>query len=104
MSLQSSWAMAMSYCQHETGQAAQHFAHHGHQHQQTSPDGEDGAASSTPFQPHADCGACHLNCPAVASPSCVPGVVRSAFVVADPPQTYLSVFPEGFERPNWLPA
>jgi len=30
---QFAWAGAGFYCQHETGQAAQHFGHHEHQHQ-----------------------------------------------------------------------
>lgn len=31
--LQASWAAVAVFCQHESGQASQHFGHHPHQHQ-----------------------------------------------------------------------
>lgn len=101
--LQSVWAAASAYCQHEQGVATQHFGHHTHQHQ-ASTDGNDGTGKS-PLNVHADCSICHLSCPAAAES------VRSTIVtasgslaVADQPDALSSVFPDHPERPKWVPA
>lgn len=97
-----SWAAVASYCQHESGKAAQHFGHHAHQHQAELPDGEEGTTGTTPFQAHADCGMCHMSCPAAAVPTQSLGIVApGSFVLADPPSLLSSVIPEGPERPKW---
>ncbi len=100
--LQFSWAVAASYCQHEEGQAVQHFGHHHHQHQQVSADGKE-AGGKSPLQAHADCSACHLSCPAAAASSAAVSVVAPASLVAgDPPGALPSVVPESPERPKWM--
>lgn len=103
--LQAVWAAVSVYCLHEQGVATQHFGHHDHRHQAQagSADGKDGTGKSAP-QPHLDCGFCYLNCPAAPSASSVATVTPGAFVAVDPPCAFLSVFPEGPERPKWAPA
>ena len=101
--LQTVWAAASAYCLHEQGLATQHFGHHDHRHHAGPADGKDGTGKSV-LQPHPDCGFCHLNCPAAPSASPVITVTQGAFVVVDPPCAFLSVFPEGPERPKWVPA
>lgn len=101
---QFSWAAAAGYCQHENGQAAQHFGHHYHQHQLASADGKD-VSGKSPLQAHADCSSCHLSCSAAAASSAVVSVVTPAsLVVADPPGALPSVVPESPERPKWMSA
>lgn len=97
--LQSVWAVASAYCQHEQGAAAQHFGHHEHQHQAADKDSLAGGSAAS-F--HADCAFCHLGCVGVAtsSPDLLPPVPASA--AASPDDAFLlSIFPEGPERPKW---
>ncbi len=59
MPLQLTWAAANTYCQHESGAAAQHFGHHNHQHQAQ----DDKSATPDPAQKYSggdpDCTLCH---------------------------------------------
>lgn len=100
--IQMSWGAAGSYCQHESGDAAQHFGHHDHRHHPLPADSKDEGKS--PLQPHADCAACHLNCPTAISASSVSVTLPSGFIVADPPRPLSPMFPERPERPKWTPA
>lgn len=101
---QAVWAAVSAYCLHEQGVVAtQHFGHHDHRHHAGPADSKDGTTRSA-LQPHADCGFCHLNCPAAPSAAPVVAVIPGAFAAVDPPWAYLSVFPEGPERPKWAPA
>jgi len=101
--LQSVWAAASAYCQHEQDVTAKHFGHHTHQHK-ASIDRNDGTGKS-PLNVHADCGICHLSCPA-ATESVRPTIhmASGSFAVADQPEALSSVFPDHPERPKWLPA
>ncbi|MBK9623505.1 MAG: hypothetical protein IPO38_02795 [Rhodocyclaceae bacterium] len=101
--LQSVWAAASSYCQHEQGVATQHFGHHTHQHQVTT-DSNDGTGKS-PLNVHADCSSCHLSCPAVTeSVRSIAVTASGSLVVADHLDALSSVFPDHPERPKWVPA
>ena len=101
--LQSVWAAASAYCEHEQGVATQHFGHHIHQHQ-ASTDSNDSSGKS-PLNVHADCSSCHLSCPA-ATESVRSTVVMASglLVLADYPDALSSVFPDHPERPKWVPA
>lgn len=94
------WAAAASYCEHESGTAAQHFGHHSHEHQ-TSADG-DKDSGEPPFKVHSDCGICHLSCNAVAVSIASTFVIGpELFAIADPADALPSIFLEVRERPNW---
>lgn len=101
--IQMSWGAAAGYCRHESGDAAQHFGHHDHRHHPLPADGKDASGQSS-LQPHADCAACHLNCPTATSASSVSVTLPGAFFIADAPRPLSSMFPEGPERPKWMPA
>ncbi|MDP2811522.1 MAG: hypothetical protein Q8O34_15375, partial [Rhodocyclaceae bacterium] len=97
------WAAASAYCQHEQDVAAQHFGHHTHQHK-ASTDRSDGTGKS-PLNVHADCGICHLSCPAATeSVRSIIVAASGSLVVADQPDALSSVFPDNPERPKWVPA
>lgn len=101
--LQSAWAAASAYCQHEQGVATQHFGHHAHQHQ-TATDSNDGGGKS-PLSVHADCSSCHLSCPAAtASVRSIVVMTSGSPVLAEHPDALSSVFPDSPERPKWAPA
>ena len=52
ISLQTSWAVAASYCQHEHGTSARHFGHHEHKHESPK------AVQSVGTFADADCSLC----------------------------------------------
>jgi hypothetical protein len=68
--LQISWAVAATYCQHETG-STKHFGHHDHKHQ--AEDGEKLAKGSVSDVDN-DCAVCHAGCVAALTSfsSCCP--------------------------------
>lgn len=97
--LQFAWAGAGVYCQHEMGQAGQHFGHHDHQHKGL---GDQGKSESGKFSPGADndC-SFHLNghnCflsslgDLVVAPIVVFNGIRS--------RDFASHIPDGPERPD----
>ena len=98
--LQASWAVAATYCGHETShQAALHFGHHTHVHK-TAPgksllDGK--IADDT------DCLSCHAAHPALASApfSCVDADIPKA-ANFDQPRISASAPPDEPDRPQWL--
>jgi len=101
--LQSVWAAASAYCQHEQDSTAQHFGHHTHQHK-ASTDSNDGTGKS-PLNVHADCSSCHLSCPAATeSARSITIPASGSLVLADHPRALSSVFPDHPERPKWVPA
>jgi 4-amino-4-deoxy-L-arabinose transferase-like glycosyltransferase len=96
--LQSSWAVTASYCQHESGAAAQHFGHHEHEHHGNSADANalDGCTDG-------DCATCHASCATALTGMTLLPTVLSAFegnlwrpaALPSPPDTLP-------ERPNWI--
>jgi len=97
--LQSSWAVAATYCGHETSHpAVQHVGHHTHVHKtapgKAAPDGK--IADDT------DCLSCHAAHPALASApfSCVKAELPKAGNF-DPPRMSASAPPGEPERPQW---
>lgn len=76
---QFSWAVAASYCQHETGKLSSHFGHHEHKHEHKQEraklkvsDKERGDKASNFGALDDDCAMCHLGCvPPIAVASVV---------------------------------
>ena len=96
--LQISWAVAATYCQHETG-STQHFGHHDHKHH-----AEDNQklAKASPSDVDNDCAVCHAGCIAAltAFSSSLPEIGVSADHFRTVP--FFFFFPgEQPERPNW---
>ena len=98
--LQISWAAMSTYCQHESGKAANHFGHHTHEHQLQKDDTKkEGSLSNI----DRDCAYCHLNhvsffsflsdsLPLLSAHSHITDYDYNAtFNLPDPP-----------ERPNWI--
>jgi hypothetical protein len=101
--LQLSWAAVGVYCQHETGNAAQHFGHHDHQHKADASKGD-------PTDPKAsggidnDCGACHAGCCAAIFGEIQISAPSYGMAVADDYQHRQNTSPHYQpERPNWTP-
>lgn len=102
MPLQSVWAAAAAYCQHEEGRTAQHVGHHAHEHHgAASGHGQDGNAGDF----DGDCGHCHLGGVPLLPPAAVlPAVVPVADLHAPAASRFRSVDPAPIERPNWASA
>ncbi|MBC7945409.1 MAG: cobalt-zinc-cadmium resistance protein [Burkholderiales bacterium] len=93
--VEASWAAVAAWCQHEQGQAANHFGHHDHKHQGT----DDG--SDDPGKPHNDCGFCHFASAQSLSSHPVQIHIYQATAVFDfKPVHYTSHIPDALDRPN----
>ncbi|WP_265942189.1 DUF2946 family protein [Dechloromonas sp. A34] len=100
--LQSVWAAASAYCQHEQGTAMHHFGHHAHQHQTTDKYKSGGGPQATL---HADCAFCHLGFVGVLTSSLDVPRPTPASPAVSPEISFLpSIFLEGPERPKWASA
>ncbi len=104
--LQFSWAAVAVYCGHETGEAAQHFGHHEHQHTDHSKANQDDVPTdqNLPAGFHVDCGHCHGTC--ASMPAAVGDV--SPLALASHPVTLVAGIVRTLaqsppERPQWLP-
>lgn len=94
--LEASWAVVAPWCQHEQGQAAQHFGHHEHEHQAS-----DHGSDSDTGKPHGDCGFCHFSSAQFLSNYPAQIQINQAAAVFDfRPISYTSHIPDGLDRPN----
>lgn len=102
MPLQLSWAAAGAYCEHETGEQAQHFGHHVHQHAPSAKTSDtDNGKIEKQNGSHPDCGACHAGAVALIDGAPAPGFVEwssAEFTHSDPVSSSLNSPPE---RPQW---
>lgn len=103
--LQFSWAVAASYCQHETGTQASHFGHHEHKHQgakvkTNSTDRSDAAGKLGTLDN--DCPGCHLSCASLIASSQAASIVPlvEGYIPALTPryESHISKVPQ---RPDW---
>ncbi len=108
--LQASWAAVGGYCQHESGEAAQHVGHHEHQHESNFANdyvGKDIVEETTALNSlgiaDSDCAVCHATATAILTTSIVPphADILSASL-SRPPDQALSAIAYPPERPNWL--
>lgn len=104
--LQSTWAVAAQYCQHEESQKVDHIGHHTHKH--VSQDGDSSKAKdqksvdTTKSDIDTDCPYCHLG----SIKSMVTGlpVINADIEPLEMVPIYYSypeVIPSKPERPNW---
>lgn len=105
MLVQFSWALAASYCQHETGAVEMHVGHHEHKHRQAGETTNSGQESKVRFVSliDADCNVCHACSPAVAA--CAVVVAASFWKPLFAPRIAdlsLSAPSPRPERPNWV--
>lgn len=99
--LQASWAAVAAYCQHEEGQAAEHFGHHDHKHEASNADKSEPLGKAFAGL-DLDCASClggHIK-PLMAEAVSLPTLS------APPPALprslpYLSIAADLPEKPNW---
>lgn len=98
--VQVSWAVASSYCMHETGIEAQHFGHHDHQHKADTDTPQ--SAKTKLGMCDSDCDFCHHSYANIVSVHISNFVLPIVNGVTDsPPSVYQSHIPEGLIKPNW---
>jgi len=98
--LQTSWAAAAAYCQHEQTSDT-HFGHHTHQHEIKKELQKDASADKSTGG-HSDCGYCHLYCQAsFLSTSLSLHLGNQPIRLYAPPIHYSSHIPDGPKRPDW---
>lgn len=104
-SLQACWAVAASYCQHESAPVAAHLGHHAHAHQADDAKadaGPGGSGASGAPAADLDCHACHAH---HASVTPAPLAFAAAPAALPPPQWVGGALPAPpaarVERPNW---
>jgi len=100
--LQFCYAVAAMYCQHESGQGANHFGHHAHAHQGGDHGSAAKAEQKVKLSVDNDCSGCHLSKPellagTISLPEFRPDSASPSGAMA----TYRSVDPHRIERPNW---
>lgn len=102
--LQFSYAVAASYCQHESGTHAGHFGHHVHVHQDGDHEGHDGKGKpKSKLLIDNDCTGCHWSKPELLPDALeVPALPAASAPHASDLAPYSSVDPHRIERPNWL--
>ncbi len=100
--LQSIWAAAAPYCQHEAAESS-HLGHHTHEHRHASAEDVGGDTSRDGSgMDHADCHVCHAASPAALSLDASFQRPVSAEGVLDASLTHLTAPPSSRpERPQW---
>jgi hypothetical protein len=102
--LQFSWAVVVSYCEHETQAAAGHFGHHEHQHhgEDLLVADNDAARDDVTGATQSDCGHCHGTC--CSMPTLSGGLTprATALHAVTPVEGRLrTLAPTPPERPQW---
>ena len=97
---QMSWAVAATYCEHETSlQATAHFGHHAHVHKT----GDAKKAGADKFAVDDDCSYCHAGHAALIATACA-GVTpeTTASTASSQPFLHGSAPVRAPDRPQWL--
>lgn len=98
LSLQSTWAVAAAYCQHETRQDSPHFGHHADQQAAAATPADDGDGSAA----ERHCHDCHGACVYLARPAVH---ARLDMTAAAPVHALAPRLPSPpaspLERPDW---
>lgn len=101
--LQSVWASAARYCQHETATNSEHFGHHEHQHKAAATEDSNKPATDAKTITDLDCGLCH-SLGSVAAPVWVSTASLPVPAALPPPTLSLpmaSALLKAPERPKW---
>ncbi len=101
LSLQSTWAVAAVYCEHETSRDAAHFGHHVDGHTAAAAfDDVDGGDASAPADGH--CHDCHASPIGVILPLVQATLALTSNAIGAAPAPRLPAPPpEPLERPDW---
>ncbi len=104
--LQSTWAVAAQYCQHEENPKVEHIGHHTHKHSsQSSSNGDvsdQKSSDSSKTEIDTDCPFCHLSSiKSIIANFPVINAEIEPVVVADIYYSYPEIIPLKPERPNW---
>jgi hypothetical protein len=104
--LQSTWAVAAQYCQHEESAKASHLGHHTHKHiQQSDKDGDLNDQKPTDTKKtgvDTDCPYCHLgSIKSMVTDLPVINAEIESVVIIDIDYSYPEIIPIKPERPNW---
>ncbi len=104
--LQSTWAVAAQYCQHEENPKVEHIGHHTHKHSSQSADQNNvthqKTSDSSNSEIDSDCPFCHLSSiKSVITNLPVINVEIEPVVVTDIYYSYPEITPLKPERPNW---
>ena len=103
--LQSVWASAARYCEHETTTSSkQHFGHHEHQHKAAAIEEANKPGTDAKAVADLDCGLCH-SLGSVAAPvwvSASPLPAPEAIPSPSPSRPIASALLKAPERPKWV--
>lgn len=108
--MQSTWAVAAQYCQHEQNPKVNHLGHHTHKHNTQNEDNskstsDERSSDSSKLSADTDCPYCHLGS--------IKSMVANLFgfdanvehiVMIDIYNNYPQIVPLQPERPNWVLA
>jgi len=99
--LQSTWAVAAQYCQHEENPTVNHIGHHTHKHFSQTENGsnliDQTSSDSSKLDIDNDCSYCHFSMNTL--PVFVDEIEPLAMVAMH--YSYPEVIPSKPERPNW---
>ncbi|MEP6502335.1 MAG: cobalt-zinc-cadmium resistance protein [Betaproteobacteria bacterium] len=97
---QMSWAVAATYCEHETSAAvSSHFGHHAHVHKAA----DAGKPIGSKLAVDEDCGSCHAGHAAIVATTSTGVVVDGTAATSVPqPSLYGSAPARAPDRPQWL--
>lgn len=105
--LQSLWAAAAPYCQHEASVQGTHLGHHEHEHAAGSLDASTADASADvdaelAKADHADCHGCHGHCADMPQPLGLSQALAPQRGLNSAPDARVPAAPVALpERPNW---
>jgi len=100
--LQTVWSALGSYCQHETGAAANHVGHHSHVHKPLTTSDLSSEAPGQSGDTHPDCDSCHSgSVPPVAWDAAAMPRLDNALRHTTWPPNYSAVPADRVERPQW---
>lgn len=107
--LQSAWAVAAQYCQHEESPKVDHIGHHTHKHNsqdEVSSSVKDKKSSNTTKSSiDTDCDYCHLgSIKSMINSLTVLNTAVEPLIMVEIYYSYPEITPLKPERPNWNPA
>lgn len=107
--LQSTWAVAAQYCQHEEGPKIDHIGHHTHNHSSQKNDanniGDHKSINTSKSDIDTDCPYCHLgSIKSIITSLPILDAAIEPLVMVDIYYSYPEIIPRKPERPNWNSA